>query len=368
MIIYIILFLIIITLLLLSLIGFIVKPTNIPINVNPGTGISNKKCTSQIVECSTDSDCSSNCVESSQGEQMKCIELKVNNKDYGNTKKVCALAKAEMKCNTQYGGLPVWSGWTNPDRMEWDCLCMYPNYAGGESCSKINPNICNGGKGFEWNANDGPPEKTGICTCVDGQEKIIDENGIPICVEKGKGLWYKDSKPNHVVNMCNEEHCKLPNCILTKDPNNPELNLCACLGNDGNNVNTGWQDGIDQMCVECKPGRGPPGDCSKKLFTDKPITINSACLWGGNIGWDHQDQYCKNTFGQNSYVDHNKKCDTDNCPKGADQFRYGCVVPKYYANLDFIPDTWENSRCNNPGDIIGPDNPILPPGFVKVDN
>ena len=367
MIIYVILFIIVITLLILSLIGFIVKPTNIPINVNPGTGINNKKCTSQVVECSTDNDCSSNCVESSQGEEMKCIEIKVNNKNYGNTKKVCALAKAEMKCNTQYGGLPVWSGWTNPDRMEWDCLCMYPNYAGGESCSKLNPNVCNGGQGFQWNANDGPPEN-GICSCVDGQEKIIDKNGVPICVEKGKGLWYKDSKPNHVANMCNEDHCKAPNCILTKDTQDPNLNKCACLGNDDNNFNTGWQDGVDQMCVECKPDRGPPGDCSKKLFTDKPITIYMGCYWR----LDHEstlDGHCKEIFGNNStYINGVTKCDTDNCSgSGVDQDRYGCNVPTYYANIDFDPTSWSTIACNNPGNIIGPDNALVPPGFVKVD-
>ncbi len=368
MIIYIILFLIVITLLLLSLIGFIVKPTNIPINVNPGTGISNKKCTSQVVECSTDNDCSSNCVESSQGEEMKCIEIKVNNKNYGNTKKVCALAKAEIKCNTQYGGLPVWSGWTNPDRMEWDCLCMYPNYAGGESCSKLNPNVCNGGQGFQWNANDGPPEN-GICTCVDGQEKIIDKNGVPICVEKGKGLWYKDSKPNHVANMCNEDHCKPPNCILTKDTNDPNLNKCACLGNDGTNVNTGWQDGVDQMCVECKPGRGPPAGtdiiglipCSKKLFTDNKIMHLKCLSFAGS-----KDDDCKQTFGQSSTArDRSDSCPSGNDGCGIGQFRYACNVPKYYANVDFNPDTWDNIKCNN--DHIDSDSPILPPGFISVD-
>ena len=35
----------------------------------------------------------------------------------------------------------MWSGWASTNRMEWDSLCMYPNYFGGNGCA-LNPGVC----------------------------------------------------------------------------------------------------------------------------------------------------------------------------------------------------------------------------------
>ena len=167
-----------------------------PVKISPSIIASNRDkfrqlCTENPVTCNNSSDCDIQCVESTKGEKMSCIQLDRTEdqiKEFGPAMKVCLPEKTKINCDKSHGGIKVWSGWSNPDRMEWDCLCSYPNYVGTDHCSKINPGICHNGK-FDWDISKGVPSAK-QCKCNPGFVLIKKPNGFPMCVPDKIKNWY----------------------------------------------------------------------------------------------------------------------------------------------------------------------------------
>ena len=156
--------------------------------IEPGDGKTNPICQQEKVSCNTDADCSK-CVDN---EEMKCVEIKRSSeqeKKYGKSGKYCLPAKPKTGCNEKNGGIWTWTGWSSDNRMEWDCLCTYPQIAGGAGCQELNANVCSGGT---WNydartATSAPTVKN--CTCPKGTQLLATKpNNVPICVPASKFL------------------------------------------------------------------------------------------------------------------------------------------------------------------------------------
>jgi hypothetical protein len=182
--------------------GLLYKPNPLAIAIAPIPGSFNKKCTTEQVLCNPalkGSDCKILCKESQEGEEMECVTLNRYTKDqisdYGPEQSVCLPANAKLDCNAKLGGIKVWSGWSNPDRMEWDCMCSYPGYVGGTNCSTFNANICNGGTGMDnLDVTTGGPPSASDCTCPASYTLMYaNDGGYPICAPSDMAnIWYSD--------------------------------------------------------------------------------------------------------------------------------------------------------------------------------
>lgn len=134
-------------------------------------------CETAKIKCDTDDDCKK-CAESSEGFEMKCIQIPETN-DLNSSIKVCAPASAKLDCNIKYGGVPTWSGWSDVERMEWDCLCNYPEWAETSSCKNLNADVCTGGK-LDWDLTKKQSPEGATCTCPTGME-LVTVNKKPKC-------------------------------------------------------------------------------------------------------------------------------------------------------------------------------------------
>jgi len=115
-----------------------------------------------------------------------------------------------------------------------------------------------------------------------------------------------------------------------------------CVGGSTCNCPEGQTCSDGKTCDTCLPGRGPPGDCSKKLFS-KPIILYNQCKRSGLWTTDSTiNQQCKQNFGpraeMSTYSGENYASDPNPC--GGTQERYVCKVPKYYADSSWNPATY----------------------------
>ena len=168
--------------------GLVYRPKYSPYVVNPARGVENPMCQREKTTCETDQDCKK-CVDA---EEMVCVPLtrsKDQEKKYGKSEKVCLPKAPDKPCNTENGGIWTWTGWAGTESMEWDCLCTYPDIAGGHGCEVLNPDVCKGGN---WNynaatASDAPTPYN--CSCPSGTHLIAKEpSQTPICVPAGPGI------------------------------------------------------------------------------------------------------------------------------------------------------------------------------------
>jgi hypothetical protein len=161
-----------------------------------------KACTTEMVECSTDQDCQTNCNEQQRGVDMACVALATPTDRTGTLpqRKTCAVRNAVMKCGKELGGVLTWSGWSNINRMQWDCLCQFPSYASNDNCTKLNAGVCSAynsaSKKFEnkfnWTVQTGRPE-WGTCTCPEGMTRQSTlSNQMPRCVPNSLTGLYTD--------------------------------------------------------------------------------------------------------------------------------------------------------------------------------
>lgn len=173
-----------------------------PVVLSDQVGVFSKECTRELTTCETDQDCQSLCKEQQRGVDMACTQIADPNDKSGEVPKtkVCAPRNAVMQCGKNLGGVLTWSGWSNPDRMEWNCLCQFPSYASNANCTKLNAGICSAYdssqdknvQNYNWNVSMGRPE-LGICTCPSGttrQTSIF--NQIQRCVPNGITGLYAD--------------------------------------------------------------------------------------------------------------------------------------------------------------------------------
>lgn len=193
---------------ILIMFGIFYSPKLQYIVIPENSGVFNQQCTTTKVECNSDYDCQERCVEASAGEEMVCKTFPTftssQKQNYGQTGRFCVPAKAQMQCNIATGGIPVYTGWSNPERMEFDCLCSYPLYASSQTYDsqgramsppcQLNPDVCAGGV-FNWDLTKKIEEPhAGLCTCPEGKTLVIDENagGVPRCVPSSFNNFYED--------------------------------------------------------------------------------------------------------------------------------------------------------------------------------
>lgn len=161
-----------------------------------------KACTTEMVECTTDRDCQTNCNEQQRGVDMACVALAAPTDKVGTLpqRKTCAVRNAVMKCGQELGGVLTWSGWSNINRMQWDCLCQFPSYASNDNCTKLNAGVCSAynstSKKFEnkfnWTVANGRPE-WGTCSCPAGTTRQSNlNNQMPRCVPDNLTGLYTD--------------------------------------------------------------------------------------------------------------------------------------------------------------------------------
>lgn len=189
---------------ILVLLGFIIfgkifRPSRGQTFIDPKQTRTSPICRQERIACNGPDDLTT-CQKCVDNVEIKCRALdRTPNqaKIYGDGGYYCLPEKPTQPCDTGKGGIWVWTGWASTDRMEWDCLCTYPGYAGNEGCTQWNPNICKGGD-FVYDATQTKYQNVGPsvsdCTCSTGYNLLsADPGGIPICVPAGDYLC-KDKK------------------------------------------------------------------------------------------------------------------------------------------------------------------------------
>lgn len=196
------------------LIGFIIfglvyKPASNPIIISPQGGANGQVCMSTQVKCETNADCGV-CVDNVE---MTCQPLARYTKDqekyYGKNAKFCLPAKPRQKCNEKNGGIYVWTGWGDTERQEFDCLCTYPDYFGGEGCEVMNAGVCDGEGSFDYDARTsetGPGESH--CKCPSGKAMVTRTiGGLPTCVPNDGKIfpsYYSGTNQGGPVSGCSQ--------------------------------------------------------------------------------------------------------------------------------------------------------------------
>lgn len=190
---FIVILLIVLTVLII--LGISYTPQLKQVFIDPGTVDANPICQFEPTTCNNDQDCT----KCSDNEEMYCVSLNRNEdqaKMYGKSQKYCLPKLPESGCNTKNGGIWTWTGWSDTNRMEWDCLCTYPEISGNPGCTELNPNVCQG-DGAVWNydaslssTNIAPTFKN--CKCGPNTTLLATTTGVPLCVPNSKFLC--DSK------------------------------------------------------------------------------------------------------------------------------------------------------------------------------
>jgi len=203
------------------------KPISILINQS---GQTRQNCTVNPVTCDTTEDCVNDCLEASEGLEMICKDITrtpEQEKIYGKSTKICTDASAKMECNIDLGGILVYSGSAGDERMEWDCICSYPEYAGSDGCKTINADVCGGPSnksGFNWTIASGDDPSSYPCDCPDGKTLITTDDNKPICVPSSLANWYSD-----LDTVDTKDHCLSLNHCSGKGKCNTASNTCTCF-------------------------------------------------------------------------------------------------------------------------------------------
>lgn len=150
-------------------------------------------CAVNMVKCVGNTDCNDNCIQ-----DMEYTCQNITNPDRTeNPNKYCLPVRPDSPCKKEKGCIPVWTGWGDTNRMEWDPMCMYPDYFGGIGCEHT-PGVCDiKGKSFmrDRDYSLDPPK---FDDCVLPQELVnrgytIKQrlDGTPIIIAPGQGNYYK---------------------------------------------------------------------------------------------------------------------------------------------------------------------------------
>jgi hypothetical protein len=169
-------------------------------NIRPIPNDSIKKdCSTTKINCRLGSDdCKKNCVTKDEDTPVSCFNLKG---DSTSSMGVCVSEKDKpvAECNFKNGGVWEWTGIKESENMLWECVCMYPEIAGGTDCGKINSNVCSKGTWtYDATISSSPPS-VDYCKCDDNYTKILSNDGVPMCVrskfcESPSNCYYKNSE------------------------------------------------------------------------------------------------------------------------------------------------------------------------------
>ena len=200
------------------------KPDNV--NISRGQDPNRKMCHSYPVPCDGKNDdyCASTCVDNMEYSCQEVPSLSFNSDktpSVSQGKKFCLPEQKakEYPCDIKKGCVSTWTGWGDTNRMEWDSLCMYPDYFGGNGCSNT-PGVCTlNGINFmpDRDYSQNPPT---FEDCKNNFEsKLPDEvknnytvikrenNETPMIVQKSQCLFYRDVSPTEDKKVWPEE-CK----------------------------------------------------------------------------------------------------------------------------------------------------------------
>jgi hypothetical protein len=93
--------------------------------------------------------------------------------------KVCLPREPDNSCNTDKGGIKLWTGYGFTEKQDWSCFCEYPEYYTGPNCNDINPYYCTDGK-----IDPTKPLQDESCICPPGTEKMYRATtNIPFCAK-----------------------------------------------------------------------------------------------------------------------------------------------------------------------------------------
>lgn len=191
------LIIIIVFLAILVIFGLIFKPKEQKVLIKPQTKDVNKSCTKNSIECNpNDLNSCNNC---NDNVEIKCQKLNDTDKKY-----YCLPKKPDAQCNSKNGGLWVWSGWSDIDKMEWDCLCNYPHISSNKGCTNLNFGVCEGGTWKYDAVTDKRPPNFDDCQCPENTVKIKRPNSeIPMCISQEicGGFGLTDIKGN-ISELC----------------------------------------------------------------------------------------------------------------------------------------------------------------------
>ena len=187
---------------------------------NPVFGLDSAKCSKLPVRCNDedigmyseiepsanemsnkDLFCANTCSETASGKTFSCLpasdyvkveddaEIHVNDHYCVENESKDAFTS----CNKKYGGVMAWTGQGITDQQEWKCFCNWPQYAGGDNCRELNPQVCGGAGTFEWNATEGQTPESVNCECDEGYVLMRSLEGKPdICVKQENATMYND--------------------------------------------------------------------------------------------------------------------------------------------------------------------------------
>ena len=180
--------------------GITYRPIPAPVKISTISKGVTKPCTRELTTCVNDTDCQETCSEQYDGVEMGCTTISVPKKQNTyQSQSVCAPKNATPSCDTTYGGINTWAGWSGVPTMGWDCLCAYPAYAATKDCAAINPGICmgpepgkkQGDKAFTWTTKTGKAPDASFCKCPAGMTVFVTDDGsYPICVPIDIKDWY----------------------------------------------------------------------------------------------------------------------------------------------------------------------------------
>lgn len=186
---------------------------------NPVFGLDAQKCSKLPVRCNdedigmytelesiegvsnNDRFCANTCSETLAGKTFKCLPasdfVKVeDNAEVHVNDHYCVQTEIEddfRNCNKKYGGVMAWSGEGATESQSWKCFCNWSQYAGGDNCTKLNPQVCGGNGSFKWDATTGQTPESVMCECDPGYVLMKSLVGKPdICVKESNATMYND--------------------------------------------------------------------------------------------------------------------------------------------------------------------------------
>lgn len=154
-----------------------------PIIVNITEGKSQKNCKNIRTPCDPKDPnaCNNSCTE----DELTCVSLDSINPQGGSKfnggGNVCLPQPVNIDCNSDKGGVLVWTGYAEVNDQTWSCLCMYPDRFNGPGCNNVSPGFCTGGTVNTSNLSGKYPDDS-LCTCPSGTRKMVNSyNNLPFC-------------------------------------------------------------------------------------------------------------------------------------------------------------------------------------------
>ena len=179
------------------------KPDSV--NISQGENPNKKFCHVYPVECQGEDDdfCRRTCLENMEYscQDVSFPSFSDKKMSVAKTQKFCLPEKraGEYPCDITKGCVKTWTGWASTNRMEFDSLCMFPDYFGGNGCAAT-PGVCTL-NGVSFMTGDFSQDAPTLKDCVlpaeltDDYAVIPRQDGAPMIVLKTQCRFYKGLSP-----------------------------------------------------------------------------------------------------------------------------------------------------------------------------